>query len=103
MPSAKVNKIDASGTYPCPCRRQGHLSPIMLMDALGCEQCHHIFIVKPDGYTIEQCSAHYPHRTWYWTGRHWHPSRSRNRKLYWSLLLLSLCVGLIIVIWLVVL
>lgn len=96
MPSTKVNKIDISSPYPCPCRRHGHLSPIILTEALGCEQCHRVFVVKPDGYTIEQCSD-YPHQSWYWTGRRWQPSRKRQPLFYLRLLLFWLLVMGIIV------
>ncbi len=99
MSSTKVNKIDVSSPYPCPCRRHGHLSPIILTDALGCEQCPRVFVVKPDGYTIEQCSE-YPPKTWYWTGHRWKPSRQRNPLFYLQLLLFwLLCVGIIVVVF----
>jgi hypothetical protein len=70
----KASKIEPQGTYPCPCRKQGELRPIALMDALGCHRCHHVFVVREDGYTLEQASSPYPYKQlWYWAGRSWHP------------------------------
>jgi hypothetical protein len=69
----KASKIETQGTYPCPCRKQGELRPIVLMDALGCHRCHHVFVVRDDGYTLEQASSPYPYKQlWYWNGRGWH-------------------------------
>ena len=70
-----------SYAYPCPCRCSGQLIPITLTDAFGCEQCHKIFAVKPDGYTLEQLSTSYPQPpSWYWSGQHWHPAHYRPGK-----------------------
>lgn len=76
-----------SDVYPCPCRRSGQLTPITLTDAFGCDQCHKIFAVKPDGYTLEQLSTSYPYPpTWYWTGRHWHLAHAQSPMRCWYLL-----------------
>jgi hypothetical protein len=70
----KVCKIESTTTYPCPFHRDGKLLSISLTDALGCDRCHHIFVVRPDGYTLDQVSSPYPNKqSWYWTGSAWHP------------------------------
>lgn len=67
----KVNKIDLNNDYPCPCRRHGRLKQIILTEALGCDRCQQIFVVKDDGQVIEQLSSIYHKRAWRWTGYHW--------------------------------
>jgi hypothetical protein len=72
----KASKLDQNVTYPCPCRKQGELCPIALTEALGCDRCNHIFVIRADGYTLEQLSSAHPHKQlWYWTGREWNPVR----------------------------
>ncbi len=74
IPKSNASKIELDGPYPCPCRKQGELCPILLTEALGCGLCHHIFIVREDGYVLEQASSAYPYKQlWYWTGRAWNP------------------------------
>lgn len=68
----KIHSIDLNREYPCPCRRKGKLSNIVLTEALGCELCQNIFVLSPQGKSIEQLNAHYPYKkSWYWTGRKW--------------------------------
>lgn len=74
--SRKLSKIDSESSYPCPCRKQGQLCPIALTEALGCSQCNDIFVVRPDGYTLEKVSGAHPYKQlWYWTGKEWTPVR----------------------------
>jgi hypothetical protein len=83
VPPSKAEKIDQSAFYPCPCRRQGELAPITLTDALGCQLCQQIFVVKPDGYALEQL-VNYPYRqTWYWNGQQWQVLRNKLLPSYW--------------------
>jgi hypothetical protein len=43
---------------------------------LGCTRCNDIFVVRPDGYTLEQLSGAHPYKQlWYWTGHQWQPIR----------------------------
>jgi hypothetical protein len=78
---SRASKIESHCAYPCPCRKQGELCPITLTDALGCTLCHHIFVVREDGYTLEQVSNAYPYKQlWYWTGRAWYPVMPPLRK-----------------------
>ncbi|NJO95933.1 MAG: hypothetical protein HC764_07790 [Pleurocapsa sp. CRU_1_2] len=55
----KIHTIDLTCEYPCPCRRNGKLQPIILTEALGCDRCQQLFVVKKDGQTIEQLSFVY--------------------------------------------
>lgn len=71
MRSHKSKKIDLTSEYPCPCRRKGNLKPIVLTEALGCDRCQQIFVVKKDGKVIEQLSSVYQKKSWQWTGSRW--------------------------------
>ncbi|MEO1590698.1 MAG: hypothetical protein AAFU71_05335 [Cyanobacteria bacterium J06632_22] len=72
MRSRKSQKLDINADYPCPCRRRGTLKPILLTEAFGCDRCQQIYVLKDDGYTIEQLATHYPYRrVWRWTGHQW--------------------------------
>ena len=71
MRSHKIQKIDSSSEYPCPCRRKGNLKPIVLTEALGCDRCQQIFEIKKDGQVIEQLSSMYQKKSWRWTGNRW--------------------------------
>lgn len=67
----KTKKIDLSSEYPCPCRRKGNLKPIVLTEALGCDRCQQIFIVKENNQVIEQLASIYHKKSWRWTGERW--------------------------------
>ncbi len=72
MHSQKSQKIDLSQDYPCPCRRRGHLTPIALTEAFGCNRCQQIFVVEDNGHVLEQLSGTYPYkRAWRWNGHQW--------------------------------
>lgn len=75
----KTHKIDLTSEYPCPCRRNGNLKPIVLTEALGCDRCQQIFAVKKDGQVIEQLSSIYQKKSWKWTGNRW-----KNTYTRWS-------------------
>lgn len=96
----KAHLIDQNADYPCPCRRQGELRPIALTDAFGCQRCQQIFVIKTEGYAIEELATIYPYRKrWYWNGKQWMIIRPSLVRQYW-LLLLSV-VGLLLVLSLV--
>jgi hypothetical protein len=68
----KFHKIDLNSEYPCPCRRRGHLLPIALTEAFGCDRCQQIFVVDEKNQIIEQLSSNYPYKpAWRWTGCKW--------------------------------
>lgn len=71
MRSYRSQKISLKNDYPCPCRRRGCLKPIILTEALGCDRCQQIFVVKEDGCVIEQLSSIYHKQAWRWTGNRW--------------------------------
>lgn len=85
----KIQKIDLSSEYPCPCRRQGNLKPIMLTEALGCQRCQQIFVLKENGQVIEQLSSIYHKKAWRWTGNRWINAYSRWQKNSLSLVLVG--------------
>ncbi|MBE9043658.1 hypothetical protein IQ255_04420 [Pleurocapsales cyanobacterium LEGE 10410] len=80
----KKQKIDLSSEYPCPCRRKGSLKPIVLTEALGCDRCQQIFVVKKDGQVIEQLSSIYQKKSWQWTGNRWKNVYARWTQSYLS-------------------
>ncbi|MEO0539968.1 MAG: hypothetical protein AAFZ80_03775 [Cyanobacteria bacterium P01_A01_bin.105] len=90
MRSRKSQKLDLNEAYPCPCRRRGLLQPIVLTDAFGCDRCQQIYVIKDEGYTIEQLSSHYPYRrTWRWTGHQWLVQRPWDSRHYLLLVLVA--------------
>lgn len=99
MRPEKFQKIDLSQDYPCPCRRRGHLTPIILTEALGCERCQQIFVVQDNGHVIEQLSSTYPYkRTWRWTGHRWLAANSRLGEGYLPVILGIIL--LLLIVWL---
>lgn len=97
MRSKKAQKIDLNGEYPCPCRRRGHLIPIALTDAFGCNRCQQIFVVNESGETIEQLSTHFSYKqTWRWTGKQWNRASSNWKAQYLPLAILMILVPLVI-------
>jgi hypothetical protein len=72
-------------SYPCPCRRQAKLVPIILTDAFGCDRCPHMFVMDP--------------RTWRWTGEAWRLIRPQQDQWFWLLmwaLALALTIGVLL-------
>ncbi|MGL5807134.1 MAG: hypothetical protein ACRC11_17125 [Xenococcaceae cyanobacterium] len=67
----KIQKIDLSNDYPCPCRRRGRVHPIVLTEAFGCDRCQQIFVLKENSQVIEQLSSIYHKKAWRWTGGRW--------------------------------
>lgn len=95
----KIQKIDLTSEYPCPCRRKGNLKPIVLTEALGCDRCQQIFVVKKDGQVIEQLSSIYQKKSWQWTGYRWRNAYDRWTQNYLSrMLLISVLMLLAVVI-----
>lgn len=83
----KIHKIDLRSDYPCPCRRRGNLKPIVLTEALGCDRCQQIFVVKENSQVIEQLSSIYHKKAWRWTGCRWTNAYSRWKQSSLSVLL----------------
>jgi len=82
--SKKAQKIDLTAhDYPCPCRCQGRLQPILLTEAFGCDRCQKIFAVEENGYVLQQVSTSSPYKkTWYWTGKQWIAIHSDLKEYY---------------------
>ena len=96
----KIQKIDLTSEYPCPCRRNGKLKPIVLTEALGCDRCQQIFVVKKDGQVIEQLSSIYQKKSWRWMGNRWknaHGIDQQNSLSMMLLLLFSLSIVIVVV------
>jgi hypothetical protein len=91
----KPQPIDLQKEYPCPCCR-GQINPLVLTEALGCDRCHKIFVLRDDNYTLEQISNPYPH-SWQWDGQTWRSTKqlpTANFSLYIVLLLSLGCLAL---------
>jgi hypothetical protein len=97
--SHKPEKIDLNTEYACPCRRRGHLVPIVLTEAFGCNRCQQIFVVEDNGYILQQLSTTYPYkRAWRWIGNNWRIVHPRLGESY-----LPIALGIIfvlVIIWL---
>ncbi len=100
MPPRKAQKIDLSTEYPCPCRRKGHLLPITLTDAFGCDRCQQIFVVEENGKVLEQLSTGYPSkRSWRWTGHRWITTRPNFKKFYIPMILGLFTIVFLMIVW----
>ena len=67
----RIQKIDLQKPYPCPSCRKGYLNLILLTEALGCDRCQKIFVVKDNYQIIEQLSSFEQKKAWYWNGSSW--------------------------------
>jgi hypothetical protein len=91
--------IDLNGDYPCPCRCRGRLTPIALMDAMGCMRCQQIFVLSPNADLIERVAPAYPGRQqWYWDGSQWLRLDRGLKDRFWPICLVFL--GLLALVWL---
>ncbi|WP_148288078.1 hypothetical protein [Prochlorothrix hollandica] len=79
--------MNAPFPEPCPnCGPQGHLMAILLTDALGCDRCQGIFVIQPDGQTLEQMASPTPQpRQWRWDGQQWRRLRPPSDRWRWGL------------------
>ncbi|MEM9805175.1 MAG: hypothetical protein AAF959_07830 [Cyanobacteria bacterium P01_D01_bin.56] len=68
-----VQKIDLGEVYPCPvCRHRSTIQSITLTEALGCDRCQQIYVIRENGFGLEQLSGAHPYRRlWRWTGNQW--------------------------------
>ncbi|MEO1401721.1 MAG: hypothetical protein AAFV72_10815 [Cyanobacteria bacterium J06635_1] len=100
MRARKSQKLDLNEAYPCPCRRRGRIQPIVLTEAFGCDRCQQIFVLREDGYVIEQLSSHYPYRrSWRWNGQQWSISRPAS-PVHYVLMLTIAFFAIVVVFWL---
>lgn len=96
----KPRKIDLNREHPCPCCRQGHLVPITLTEALGCDRCQQIFVVTHQETILQELSSIYPYkRSWRWTGQSWSLIRA-NRYPRYLAIILGISLSIIILAWL---
>lgn len=70
-----VQKIDLGEVYPCPvCRHRSTIQSITLTEAFGCDRCQQIYVIRENGFGLEQLSGAHPYRRlWRWTGNQWKP------------------------------
>ena len=61
----------------------------MLTEALGCQRCQQIFVIKENGQVIEQLSSIYHKKAWRWTGNRWINAHRGWRKDSLSLALIA--------------
>jgi hypothetical protein len=54
------------------------------MEALGCNRCQKIFVLRENDYTLEQISNPYPH-SWQWDGELWRSTKSSFYSISFSL------------------
>ncbi|HEY9705098.1 MAG TPA: hypothetical protein V6C58_21855 [Allocoleopsis sp.] len=95
---AKLQKIELNTEYPCPCKRKGHLLPMILMEAMGCDRCGQIFAVEQEGYLLEQVSSTYPYkRFWHWSGKKWMTANQNIKYAYIPILMVVTMILTIIV------
>jgi hypothetical protein len=93
----KSHPIDLNYEYPCPCRRKGKLSNIVLTEAMGCQLCQNIFVLSSNGETIEQLNAHYPYKkAWRWTGKKWIATEKPWQENYFILAILCFFFSILI-------
>ncbi|MEO0408948.1 MAG: hypothetical protein AAF289_16520 [Cyanobacteria bacterium P01_A01_bin.135] len=98
MQIQRHHKISLNEEYPCPCRRRGRLSAIVLTEAFGCDRCQQIFVVHDSGDSIEQLSSTYAQKkVWRWTGQQWSGQRSALMGQQVVPLLLTAALGMVIV------
>lgn len=75
--------LDLRGDYPCPLCRRGRLNELTLMDALGCQNCGHLFeanLAKQSVRAIDRS----PPLTWRWTGRGWRAAHRDDVAVGWT-------------------
>jgi hypothetical protein len=78
VPSAPApQRLDDRGTYYCPVCRLGQISPIALMEAFGCNTCHHIYTLNLSQQYLTSADLS-PPKHWYWDGRRWFSTYRRE-------------------------
>jgi hypothetical protein len=65
--------LNYQGIYTCPVCRRGQISAIALMEAFGCDVCHHIFTANLQRQSLRVADTS-PALTWRWDGGKWKPS-----------------------------
>lgn len=87
------------GIYPCPICRRGQISAIALMEAFGCDVCHHIFTANLPKQSLRVADTS-PALNWHWDGKKWKPSHRDgveiNRSV-WLVAVAFVCLPTIVV------
>ncbi|WP_159785897.1 hypothetical protein [Sodalinema gerasimenkoae] len=86
------------GDCPCPICRRGQLSPLTLMEAIGCDNCGHLFEVQHqpqrDRVSLRAIDQS-PPPTWRWTGRGWQPTGREDVKISLETWIAAVCFTLV--------
>lgn len=77
------------GTYLCPTCRCGQIHNLTLMEAMGCDICHHIFTINLEKQILKMVDRE-PSLTWRWTGKSWKGEHLGNLELSWIYWLIAL-------------
>lgn len=72
--------LNYQGMYSCPVCRRGQISAMTLMDAFGCDVCHHIFTANLQRQSVRVVDTS-PALSWRWDGRKWKPSHRADVEL----------------------
>ncbi len=71
--------------YPCPICHYGQISSLLLMDAMACDSCRHIFTTEIEKKQIQIKTAdRHPPLIWRWNGRKWTAARLEGVELGWA-------------------
>ncbi len=82
-----LNKsLSYQGAYPCPVCRLGQIEALVLMDALACDFCQHIFTANQEKQQLQMADRQ-PPLTWRWNGRMWVGAHLKGVEVGWGYLL----------------
>jgi hypothetical protein len=74
--------------YPCPACRLGQVQALVLMEAMACNTCQHVFITNLEKQWLLMVDRS-PPLVWHWNGRNWTGTHVTGVKLGWTYWLLA--------------
>jgi hypothetical protein len=86
---SQKTQLNYEGTYACPICRCGQISSLTLMEALGCNVCHHIFTINLEKQSLKMADRE-PALMWSWTGKTWKGEHLGNLELSWIYWMIAL-------------
>ncbi len=89
-----VNKFQLIDIYPCPLCRRGQLRQIVLMDAMGCNFCNHIFTANLEQQILTIADNQLP-LSWRWHGNKWKNVRKEGVNIGLGYLILGTIIVLL--------
>jgi len=84
----KSHRLSDGGVYPCPVCRLGKIQTMLLMDAMACDCCRHIFTADQERQQLKMVSRQ-PSLTWLWNGRNWQGAHLEGFEWGWASWLLA--------------